>query len=684
MSEENSTNQHSKENGELTDFLEKDMKDSAERKPKKVTRTMLEHLSSLRKNRSESLLAHATIYSMIKNAGYEEISYKTDPRRAKILGLGPDDMLRVPKFYKGFYGIEPVLVEIDKYYFAAAGQGEESRQILYFVGPPGSGKSTLAERDRQGLEHMGFWEIEGCSHHNDPVDVIPRHIREELNEKFGIYVHPRADICSQCRWKLKNELNNDWTKFKVVWRSYSQRGSCGIAVVSEVDPTNFDIGVLIGTEDISLLGKYERGDPRTLVLKGACSRGNRGRLEIVEIFKNPPEAQRPLITLTQEKYVPLPKFVGQNYADTSVVAHSNEAEWNKFRSDQTNEAILNRIKIVKVPYNTRLTEEVDIYKNSFLARSTMFRNIHIDPHSLEQAAMFALLTRLAPSVKCDPLTKLRIYDGQKVIEKGEVKKITLVELKEEAGLQEGHKGLSPRDIMKEIVEECLAAYRDQWEQDPELQEREGYLNPTWIRDAMVRYVQKQDIPEDADWPKPSRKRWLAFIQDTLHKEFLRVLEDDITKSFVVAFDEQAEAIFQKYLDNVLAAKNPDRDKVSDRITRERRDPDLKFLESIEQHIGITGTQVDAFRQEVATALFDLQRTGEKITWKSYEPLREAIEEKIKASVKDMVRIIVKKNIRDEVQQKKHDTVVDALQRLGYAKFGIEIILRYAENNLWRD
>ncbi len=670
------------ENGELKDFIEKDMKISVERKPKKVIRTMLEHLSSLRKNKNESLLAHARVYSMVRDAGYEEISFKTDSRRAKILGLGPDDELRVPKFYKGFYGIEEVLVEIDKYYFAAAGQGEESRQILYLVGPPGSGKSTLAERDRQGLEQEGFWEIEGCSHHDDPVNATPRHTREELNKKFGIYIHPRADICVQCRWKLKNEFNSDYTKFKVVWRSYSQRGSCGIAVVSEVDPTNFDIGTFIGTEDISLLGKYERGDPRTLVLRGACSRGNRGRLEIVEIWKNPSEAQRPLITLTQEKYVPLPKFVGQIYADTSVVAHSNESEWNKFRSDQANEAMMNRIKIVKVPYNLRLTEEVRIYRSSFLAKSTMFRNIHIDPQALDQAAMFALLTRLAPSAKCDPLTKLKIYDGQKVIEKGEVKKITLSELREEAGLREGMVGLSPRDIMKEIVEECLASYRDQSGKDAELKEKGGYLNPIWVRDAMVRYVQKLDISEDADWPKPSKKRWLEFIQDSLHKEFLRVLEDDITKSFIMAFEEQAEAIFQKYLDHVLAFVN--KRKVDDRSTREKLDPDPKFLESIEQHIGIAGSHADVFRQEVATTLFDLQRTGEKITWKSYEPLREAVESKLKASVKSMVRVIVRTNIRDDVQQKKHDVMIEELQRLGYAKFGIEIILRYAENNLWRD
>lgn len=680
MSNEKPNGRH--ENGELKDFLEQDMKTSAERKPKRTSLTMLEYLSLLRKDRSQSLLAHAKVYAMIKGAGYEEISSKTDPRRAKILGISGDDSIRIPKFYQEFYGIEEVLLEIDKYYFAAAGQGEESRQVLYFVGPPGSGKSTLAERDRKGLEKEGFWEIESCTHHDDPVNATPRHMREELYEKFGIYVHPRADICAQCRWRLQNEHKNDYTQFKVVWRSYSQRGSCGIAVVSEVDPTNFDIGVLIGTEDIALLGKYERGDPRTLVLRGAFNRGARGRVEFVEIFKNPPEAQRPIITATQEKYVPLPKFSGQIYVDTSIVAHSNEAEWNKFRSDTTNEAMMNRIKIVRVPYNLRLTEEVMIYKNSFLGRSNMFRGIHIDPHALEQAAMFALLTRYAPSAKCDPMAKLMIYDGQKVIEKGEVKKITLAELREEAGLREGMVGLSPRDIMKEVVEECLASYRDQWEQDPELKEKGGYLNPIWIRDAMVRYVQKLDIPEDADWPKPSKKRWLALIQDTLHKRFLHLLDDDIAKSFIVAFEEQAEAIFQKYLDHMLASvRNV---KVKDRSTKEQLEPDEEFLKSLEQHIGITGTQVQAFRNEVATALLDLKQTDQKTTWRSYEPLREAIEGKLKSSVKDMVRIIVRTNIRDEVQQKKHDAMVEEMQRLGYAKFGVEIVLRYAENNLWRD
>lgn len=683
MSEKNG---HTGENGDLKDFLDEDKKVTAERKPAKKLLTMLEYLSLLRKDSSQSLLSHAQIYSMISGEGYEEIRLNSDPRRAKILGVGQDETLKVPKFLKGFHGVESTLVEIDKYYYAAAGQGEESRQVLYFVGPPSSGKSTLAEKLRKGLETRGFWEIEGCNHHDNPVNATPRHIRDELMTKFNIYIDPRADICVQCRWKLKNELDSDFTKFNIVWRSYSQRGSCGIAVVSEVDPTNFDIGVLIGTEDISLLGKFERGDPRTLVLRGAFNKGDRGIVEFVEIFKNPSEAHRPIITATQEKYVPLPKFQGQIYVDVSIIAHSNEAEWNKFRSDSTNEAVLSRIKIIRFPHNLRLTEEVKIYKESFLGKSSMFRNIHIDPHAIEQVAMFALLTRLAPSAKCDPLTKLKIYDGQTVIEEGRVKQISLNELKEEAGLREGMSmsGLSYRDVMKEIVEECLASYRDQWEGDPYLKKRGGYLNSIWVRDAMVRFVQKQDIPEDADWPKPSKKRWLGFIQDTLHKEFLRVLENDLTKAFVIAFDDQAEGTFQKYLDHILAFVKPGSKKVKDRITKEEIEPDIKFMESIEQPIGIAGSQAETFRHEVATMLFDLQRTGEKINWKSYEPLREAIEEKLKALVRPTVRLILKTRIRDDVQQKKYDAMVEELKRLGYSEFGIEIILRYADNNLWRD
>lgn len=405
-------------------------------------------------------------------------------------------------------------------------------------------------------------------------------------------------------------------------------------------------------------------------------------VEFVEIFMNPPEAHRPIITVTQEKYVPLPKFQGQIYVDTAVVAHSNESQWNKFRSNSENEALLSRIKVQRVPYNLRLTEEVKIYRESFLGRSSMFRSAHIDPQALEQAAMFALLTRYAPSAKCDPLTKLKMHDGQAIVESGKVKQITLAELKEEAGLREGMIGLSYRDIMKEVVEESLASTRDQWGKDNYLEERGGYLNAIWIRDAMVHFVQKLDISEDADWPKPSKKRWLGFIQDILHKEFLRVLENDLTKAGSVAFEEQAEGMFQRYLDHVLAFVN--KKKVKDRTTKEELNPDVKFLESVEQHIGVAGTHAEGFRREVSTTLFDLQRAGEKITWKSYEPLREAIEEKLKALVRPTVRVIMKTRIRDDVQQKKYNAMVEELKRMGYAEFGIEIILRYADNNLWRD
>jgi len=675
---------HIPENGELKEFLEKDKETPVGNGSLKKILTMLEFLSLVRKDPGQALLAHAQIHTMIKGAGYDEVSLNTDSRRAKILGLGQEEMLRVPEFFHGFHGIEETMVAIDRYYYTAAGQGEESRQVLYLVGPPSSGKTTLVERIRRRLEKYGFWEIQGCTHHDSPLVATPRHIREELRDKYGIYIdtNENADICAQCRWRLNNELDNDFMKFKVVWRTYSQRGSRGIAVVSEVDPTNFDIGVLIGTEDISLLGQFERGDPRTLVLRGAFNRGNRGLVEFVEIFKNPVEAHRPIITATQEKYVPLPKFQGQIYVDTSLIAHSNESEWNKFKADSANEALLNRIKVERVPYNLRLTEEVRIYRESFLGRSSMFQNIHIDPHVLEQAAMLALLTRYAPSAKCDPLTKLKLYDGQAIVESGRVKQITLAELKEGAGLREGMVGLSYRDIMKEVVEESLASTRDQWGKDKYLVERGGYLNAIWIRDAMVRFVLKQDLPEDADWPRPSKKRWLEFTQDILHKEFLRVLENDLTKAGSVAFEEQAEGMFQRYLDHVLAFVN--KKKVRDRTTKEELEPDTKFLESVEQHIGVAGNHAEGFRHEVATTLFDLQRAGERITWKSYEPLREAIEEKLKSLVRPTVRVIMKTRIRDDVQQKKYNAMVEELKRLGYAEFGIEIILRYADNNLWRD
>src|SRR4030095_11469738 len=275
--------------------------------------------------------------------------------------------------------------------------------------------------------------------------------------------------------------------------------------------------------------------------------------------------------------------------------------------------------------------------------------------------MFAVLSRLEPTPKCDLMTKLRLYSGEEVVEKGRTKKINVQELAEEAK-REGLNGISTRFIMKAL--------------DNALSESGRCINPINVREALINMVKDQDITDD------TRKQYLEFLQDTLHKEYLELLEKEITKAFVYSYQEQAEALFQNYLDHAEAFVN--KPKVKDGNTREELQPDEGFLKSIEEQIAIIGSAAEGFRQEVIAYLWASSRRGERGSHRPYEPLKEAIEKKLMTSVRDISRIITKARTRDEEQSEKYDAMVKNLLDNGYCRSCVDVVLKYAANNLWKD
>jgi serine protein kinase len=307
-----------------------------------------------------------------------------------------------------------------------------------------------------------------------------------------------------------------------------------------------------------------------------------------------------------------------------------------------------------------IDQEIKIYQK-LLGESDF--NMHIAPHTLEVAAMFAILTRLKPSEKVDPLTKMKIYNCEDIIEKGRVRKVDIKDLREESR-HEGMSGISTRFIMKSI-DNSLA------ESDKNM------ITPISVRDSLIRQVKEQIIAED------ERELYLEFLQKTLHEEYLRILEKEITRAFVTAYEEQAESLFNNYLDNAEAFVN--KTKVKDRITNETMEPDENFMKSIEEQIGIVGSSSDGFRSDITSYMFTLMRTGKKIDWRSYGPLCEAVESKLTSSVSSMSRIVTKSKSRDKKQQRKYDEVVNTLiDDYGYNEDSAEEILKFASNNLWRD
>jgi len=619
--------------------------------------TCLEYLSKVEANPELAQLSHSRIFKMIADCGIHDINVEED---AKLTRLFKNQKLRHFDFFADeFYGMENTLSSVVRYFHSAALQGEESRQVLYLVGPVGSGKSSLVEKIKKGLSQLpAIYMIEGCPMFGDPLHLIPRHLRPAFEERLGVKIE--GDINPVVRHRLKTEFKGKWEDYPVITKEFSRRGRVGIGVVPPVDPNNQDTSVLIGSEDISKLDRYSEGDPRVLDLTGALNIGNRGMVEFIEVFKNETEYLHAMITATQEKSIPAPGRHGMIYVDTCIIAHSNEAEWKRFKSDHTNEAILDRIVVVKVPYNLRLSEEVKIYKK--IISHSQF-NADIAPHTIELASKFAILTRLEPNNKCDLMTKLKLYNGEEVVEKGKTKKIDVAELKEEAK-REGMDGISTRFIMKALDN----ALSDNIEQN--------CIHPLNVRESLINMVKNSEFADDV------KRNYLEILRDVIHKDYLEILEKEITKAFVYSYQEQAESLFQNYLDHAEAFVT--KKKLKDRNTGEDLEPDEAYLKSIEEQIAIIGTAADGFRQEVIAYLWSIGRRGEKISYESYEPLKEAIEKKLMASVRDVSRIITKARTRDGDQKKKYDTMVEQLIANGYPPACVDVILKYAANHLWKD
>ncbi|WP_461206374.1 serine protein kinase [Clostridium sp. DL1XJH146] len=633
-------------------------KDRESRKNERFEGTLIDYLKIVKEDPQQAILAHRRVYNIITRDGFSVLKPEENPRIRKIYG---NEIIKKYNFFQNdFFGIDKVIMKIVNYFHSAAMQGEESRQVLYLVGPVGAGKSSLVEKLKISLEECEpIYQIKGCPMREDPLHLIPKHLRSEFEDELGIKIE--GDLCPVCRYRLKEEYKGQYEVIPVEKVDFSIRSRKGIGVVPPVDPNNQDTSVLNGSIDISKMDLYAEDDPRILSLNGAFNVGNRGLVEFIEVFKNDVEYLHTIITATQEKSIPSPGKNAMIYFDGVIVAHSNEAEWEKFKSDHTNEAILDRIVKVEVPYCLELDEEAKIY-NKIINRSN-FR-AHMAPHTIEVAAMFAILSRLSPSNKVDPLTKLKIYNGEDIVEKGTTKSINIVELKEEAtAYREGMSGISTRFIIK-AIDEALS------------NSDYNCINPLSIMESIIKSVKDMDIQDDI------KKKYLGFVQNTIRKEYNKKLEKEITKAFIQSFREQAESLFDNYLDNAEAFVN--KSKLKDRSTGEDLEPDEKFMRSIEEQIGIPENSANGFRTDVTSYMFYLIRNGGKLDYCSYEPLKEAIEGKLTASVKDLSRIITKSRVRDKEQNKKYNSMVEEMKANGYCDHCCDVILKYAANNLWKD
>ena len=625
------------------------------KKEQKFSGNLMDYIEMVEKNPDVIKSSHKRLYDAIVEHGSYAMP-DSDSRKFKIFD---GETIKIHKYFDGeFFGMETVIEKIMSFLSSAAHKGEESRQVLLLMGPVGAGKSALTEHVKKALEGKKYYTLKDDPHRGEPLQLIPRSLRSSVEEALNVKID--GDISPIVRHKLLNDYAGKYEDFEVEETTFSQRGRRGVASVPPMDANSQDVSVLIGSVDISKLDKFAEDDPRSLSLNGAFNVGNRGIVELVEVFKNEIEFLHTIITATQEKRVPSPGKSDMLHFDGVILAHCNEAEWNRFQSEHTNEAIMDRIVKISVPYCLELNQEVKIYEK-MLGKSDF--KAHIAPHTLKIASMFSVMSRLKDSAKCDALTKMKIYNGEEVLEKGRVRKVDIRDLREEAR-HEGLDGISTRFITKALDNALTASDK-------------GMITPISVIDSLTKMVKEQLIDESL------KTKCLELLQKTIREEYLKILETEIAKAFISAYEEQAQSLFDSYLDNAEA--HTTRAKIKDKITKEERKPDEGFMASIEEQIGVTGSSRDGFRSDVTAYMFAKMRRGEKVSFKTYEPLKNAIESYLISSVRAMARIVTKSKTRDEEQTRKHSDMVSVMIKdYGYSAESAEEILIFAANNLWRD
>jgi len=627
----------------------------AGKKEEKFKGTFKDYLELVSKDPTIAKSSQKRLYDAITEHGVEKMP-DSDPRKVKVFD---NDAVKVYDYFKPhFFGMERVIEKVMAFMHSAAHNGEESRQVLLLMGPVGAGKSALVEHIKSSLEGYKYFHLKGDPHRGEPLQLVPRSLRDTFKDELGVRID--GDISPIARHILLDQLDGKYEDFEVVETTYSQRGRRGVASVPPMDANSQDVSVLIGSVDISKLDKYAEDDPRALSLNGAFNVGNRGIVELVEVFKNEIEFLHTIITATQEKRIPSPGKSDMLHFDGVILAHCNEAEWNRFQSEHTNEAILDRVVKIDVPYCLELDQEVKIYEK--MLNLSDF-DAHIAPHTLRVASMFSIMSRLKDSAKCDLVTKMKIYNGEEVVEKGRVKNIDIKDLKDEVRY-EGMNGISTRFITKAL--DAALANSDK-----------NMITPVSLIDSLTTCVKEQIVDEEF------KQRCLELQGKIVREEYLKMLDTEIAKAFISAYEEQAQSLFDTYLDNAEAYTT--KQKMKDRVTKEERRPDERFMTSIEEQIGVAGSAKDGFRSDVTAYMFAKMRRGEKVDFRSYEPLKEAIESYLINSVRDISRIVTKSKTRDNDQQKKYNEMVEVMiEQYGYNEDSAEEILTYASNNLWRD
>jgi serine protein kinase len=559
---------------------------------------------------------------------------------------------RYPEF-DDFYGMEECIEQIVSFFKHAAQGLEEKKQILYLLGPVGGGKSSLAEKLKSLMEKVPFYSLKDSPVQESPLGLFnPAEDAKILREEYGIPDRYVNTIMSPWAAKRLKEYNGDITRFRVVKRHPSMLNQIAISKTEPGDENNQDISSLVGKVDIRRLEEFKQNDPDAYSFSGGLCRANQGILEFVEMFKAPIKVLHPLLTASQEANYNGTEAIGSIPFEGIVLAHSNEAEWQAFKNNRNNEAFIDRVYIVKVPYCLQVTEEVKIYEK--LLRNSSLNEAPCAPDTLRMLAQFSVLTRLIEPENSSIYSKMRVYDGES-LKDTDPKAKSIQEYRDTAGVDEGMEGLSTRFAFK-ILSKVF-----------NFDATEIAANPVHLLYVLEKQIEHEQFPTEL------RDRYLTFIKEFLTPRYIEFIGKEIQTAYLESYSQYGQNVFDRYITyadlwiqdqdyrNPETGENLDHSALNDE------------LEKIEKPAGISNPK--DFRHEVVNFVLRARaaNNGKNPAWTSYEKLKLVIEKNMFSNTEDLLPVISFNSKASSEDRKKHQDFVRRMTEHGYTEKQVRLL-----------
>ncbi|WP_369601302.1 PrkA family serine protein kinase [Hahella sp. SMD15-11] len=583
----------------------------------------------------------------------ELVDTSRDPRLSRI--FSNKVIKRYPEFSE-FYGMEEAVENIVSFFRHAAQGLEEKKQILYLLGPVGGGKSSLAEKLKSLMQKVPFYALKGSPVYESPLGLFdPKEDADILEEQYGIPRRYLNYIMSPWAVKRLHEFGGDIRKFRVVKLYPSILDQIAIAKTEPGDENNQDISSLVGKVNIRMLEDFPQHDPDAYSFSGGLNKANQGILEFVEMFKAPIKVLHPLLTATQEGNYNTTEGMSAVPFEGIVLAHSNESEWQAFRNNKNNEAFLDRIYIVKVPYCLRVTEEIKIYEK--LIRNSSLAGAPCAPDTLKMLAEFTVLSRLKEPENSSIYSKMKVYDGQN-IKDTDPKAKSIQEYRDAAGVDEGMDGLSTRFAFK-ILSKVF-----------NFDTTEVAANPVHLLYVLEKQIEQEQFPQEV------QDRYLRFIKEYLAPQYVEFIGKEIQTAYLESYSEYGQNIFDRYVTyaDFWIQDQEYRDPETGEIFNRSAINDE--LEKIEKPAGISNPK--DFRNEVVNFVLRARANngGKNPSWLSYEKLRTVIEKKMFSNTEDLLPVISFNAKASAEDQKKHKDFVNRMIERGYTEKQVRLLCEW--------